>query len=146
MKELRTEIAIAADKERVWGILANFAAYSDWNPFLRSVATAPRVGAPVAMTVALGRRMLHLDASMLRFVPGRELRWAGPISHLKGVVFRGEHYFMIEEAAPGVRFVHGERFEGLAIPFMHGWIDRTLAPAYAAMNVALKRRAEAAAR
>ena len=42
--------------------------------------------------------------------------------------------------------VHGERFEGLAIPFMHGWIDRTLAPAYAAMNVALKRRAEAAAR
>jgi hypothetical protein len=146
MKELRTEIAIAADTERVWDVLANFAAYGDWNPFLRSVVAAPRVGAPVAMTVALGRWTLRLDASMLRFVPGRELRWAGPISRLKGVVFRGEHYFLIEEAAPGVRFVHGERFEGLAVPFMHGWIDRTLALAYEAMNVALKRRAEAAAR
>ena len=146
MKEVHTEIAIAADKERVWDVLTNFAAYSDWNPLLRSVATALQVGAPVALTVALGRRTLHLDASMLRFVPGRELRWAGPISRLKGVVFRGEHYFVIEEATPGVRFVHGERFEGLAVPFMHGWIDRTLAPAYEAMNVALKRRAEAVTR
>ncbi len=146
MKELRTEIAIAADKQRVWNVLADFPAYSDWNPFLRSVAAAPQIGAPVALTVALGRRTLDLDASMLRFMPGRELRWAGPISQLKGLVFRGEHYFIIEEVGAGVRFLHGERFDGLVVPLMGGWIDRTLAPAYEAMNVALKRRAEAAGR
>jgi hypothetical protein len=146
MKEVHTEIAIAADKQRVWSVLANFAAYSDWNPFLRSVAATPQVGAPVALTVVLGRRTLHLDASMLRYTPEREVRWAGPISRLRGIVFRGEHYFTIEEMSSGVRFVHGERFDGLAIPLMHGWIDRNLAPAYEAMNVALKRRAEAEAR
>jgi hypothetical protein len=146
MKEVHTEIAIAADKQRVWSVLANFAAYSDWNPFLRSVAATPQIGAPVALTVVIGRRTLHLDASMLRYTPEREVRWAGPISRLLGIVFRGEHYFLIEEMSSGVRFVHGERFDGLAIPLMHGWIDRNLAPAYEAMNVALKRRAEVATR
>lgn len=146
MKEVHTEIAIAADKQRVWSVLANFAGYSDWNPFLRSVAATPRIGAPVALTVVIGRRTLHLDAAMLRYTPEREVRWAGPISRLRGIVFRGEHYFIIEEAPSGVRFVHGERFDGLVIPLMRGWIDRNLAPAYEAMNVALKRRAEAATR
>jgi hypothetical protein len=146
MKEIYTEIDVAAGKNDVWRVLTTFAAYSDWNPFLRAVSTALRPGAPVALSVALGSRTLDLDATMLRVVPERELRWAGPISPLKGVVFRGEHYFMIEEIAPGrARFVHGERFAGLAVPLLSRWIDRTLAPAYAAMNVALKRRAEAAA-
>lgn len=146
MKEVHTEIAIAADKQRVWSVLANFAGYSDWNPFLRSVAATPQIGAPVALTVVIGRRTLHLDAAMLRYTPEREVRWAGPISRVRGIVFRGEHYFIIEEAPSGVRFVHGERFDGLVIPLMRGWIDRNLAPAYEAMNVALKRRAEAATR
>ena len=143
MKEIHTEIEIAATKDAVWSILTNFAAYPDWNPFLRTVAAELRPGAPVAMTVTVGSRTLDVDASIMRVVPSRELRWAGPISRLKGIVFHGEHYFIIEEIAPGrVRFVHGERFEGLAIPLMGGWIDRTLAPAYVAMNVALQRRAE----
>jgi len=146
MKEVHTEIAIATDAERVWSVLANFAAYSDWNPFLRTVAASLQVGAPVAMTVTIGRRTLNADATILRIAPRREIRWAGPIARWKGVVFRGEHYFMIEDAASGVRFVHGERFEGVAVPLMQGWIDRNLAPAYEAMNVALKRRAEALTR
>lgn len=147
MKEIHTEIEIAAGKDAVWRVLTTFAAYPDWNPFLRTVAADLRPGAPLAMTVAVGRRSLDVDATILRVIAARELRWAGPISRVKGAVFRGEHYFLIEEIAPTrVRFVHGERFAGLAIPFMSGWIDRVLAPAYDAMNVALKSRAEIARR
>lgn len=144
MKEIVTEIAIDAGADVVWRVLTTFAAYPDWNPFLRTVAAELRPGAPVGMTVAVGTRTLDVDAAIVRVVPGRELRWAGPTSRLKGAVFRGEHYFLVEEIAPGrARFVHGERFAGLAIPLMGGWIDRVLAPAYDAMNVALKTRAEA---
>src|SRR5229473_1318046 len=143
MKEIHTEIEIAAGKDAVWNVLTNFAAYPDWNPFLRTVATELRPGAPVAMSVAVGTRTLDVDATIRRVVPEREVRWAGPISRLKGIVFNGEHYFRIEELAPGrVRFLHGERFGGLSLPLIGGWMDRTLAPAYVAMNVALKRRAE----
>lgn len=146
MKEIQTAIDIAAPKARVWSVLTTFAAYPDWNPFLRSVATLLRPGAPVALTVTIGRRTLHVDATMLRVVPDRELRWAGPISRLQGLVFNGEHYFILEETAHDrVRFVHGERFGGAAIPLMGGWIDRNLVPAYEAMNVALQRRAEGSA-
>jgi len=143
MKEIHTEIEIAAGPDVVWSVLTNFAAYPDWNPFLRTVAAELRPGAPVALTVAVGARTLDVDARMIRVVPEREVRWAGPISRLQAVVFRGEHYFAIEELAPGrVRFLHGERFGGISLPFIGGWMNRTLAPPYVAMNVALKRRAE----
>ena len=45
---------------------------------------------------------------------------------------------------PETRFLHGEHFGGLSLPLIGGWMGRTLAPAYVAMNVALKRRAETA--
>ena len=145
MREIHTEIEIAAGKDAVWSVLTDFAAYPDWNPFLRTVAAELRPGAPVAMTIVVGMRTFDGDARMLRVVPEREMRWAGPISRLKGIVFRGEHYFMLEELAPGrVRFLHGEHFGGLSLPLIGGWMGRTLAPAYVAMNVALKRRAETA--
>ena len=144
MKEIHTAIDVAAPKERVWSVLTTFASYPDWNPLLRSVAAELRPGATVALTATVGQRSFDVNATMLRVTPGRELRWAGPNSRLQGIVFRGEHYFIIEELTPDrVRFIHGERFEGLAIPFMGGWLDRNLAPAYEAMNVALQRRAEA---
>ncbi len=145
MKEIVTAIDVAARKERVWTVLATFAAYPDWNPLLRTIAGALQPGAPLAITFAVGRRTFHGDATVLRVVPGRELRWAGPISRLKGFVFRAEHYFIIEEQGPErVRLVHGERFDGAAVPFLGRWLDATLAPTFEAMNVALQRRAEAA--
>jgi uncharacterized protein YndB with AHSA1/START domain len=35
MKELHSEIEIAASAERVWDILTDFAACPQWNPFIR---------------------------------------------------------------------------------------------------------------
>jgi uncharacterized protein YndB with AHSA1/START domain len=32
MRELGTEVEIAAPPERIWEILTDFAAYPDWNP------------------------------------------------------------------------------------------------------------------
>jgi len=147
VKEIHTTIDVDADKERVWGVLTNFAAYPDWNPLLRTIATTAQPGAPIALTIAVGGRTFDVDATLLRVVSGRELRWAGPNSRLKSVVFRAEHYFILQELAPArVRLVHGELFAGLSLPLLRSWIDRRIAPAFDAMNVALKDRAEAAAR
>jgi len=38
VKELRSEIEIEAPTERVWGVLTDFAAYPEWNPFIRRVS------------------------------------------------------------------------------------------------------------
>src|SRR5262245_6098670 len=143
--EIRTQIDIDAGKETVWSILTDFAAYPEWNPFLVKVETRARPGEPVGLTVRLGGRTLVLDARIAAVTPERHLRWIGPISKAKGMLFTGEHYFVIQElTANRVRFVHGEEFSGLVVPVIRRPLLRALTPAYEAYNVALKRRAESA--
>lgn len=143
MTEIRTEIEIDAGKETVWGVLTDFAAYPDWNPFLLRVDTRAHPGTPVAMTVKVDGRTMDADARVLSVTENRLLRWAGPLSAAKALFFRGEHYFVIQELTPGrVRFVHGEEFTGALIPLLGWWLHRRVAPSYHAYNAALKRRAE----
>ena len=45
MKEIHTEIEIHAPAERVWQVLTDFAAYPQWNSFIRRVEGEIRAGA-----------------------------------------------------------------------------------------------------
>ena len=45
MKELCTEIEIQASSEQVWQILADFARFPQWNPFIRRAKGQAKAGA-----------------------------------------------------------------------------------------------------
>lgn len=42
MREIRTEIIIAAPIEKIWAILINFSSYPRWNPFIRNIEGNPQ--------------------------------------------------------------------------------------------------------
>ncbi|MGZ4891826.1 MAG: SRPBCC family protein, partial [Halobacteriota archaeon] len=44
MKRIRAEIEINASAERVWHILTDFAAFPQWNPFIRQISGELTVG------------------------------------------------------------------------------------------------------
>lgn len=144
VKEIRTEIEIEARPEVVWDVLTDFSAYPAWNPCLVEVRAHPRPGSRVDMVFRSSRRHFRLDATVLRADPGRALRWQGPISKARGVLFRGEHYWTIRELRGGswTHLVHGEQFDGLLIPPMSRWLDQEVGGGYHALNRALKARAE----
>ena len=57
-------------------------------------------------------------------------------------LFDGEHYFKIEPLEDGkVRFIQGEKFTGVLVPFMGGLIDNAKI-GFDEMNIALKEKAE----
>ena len=144
MKELRTELEIAAPADRVWIALTDFASFPLWNPFIRRVDGELRVGARLTVRIQLpNARSMTFRPRVLKVEPGRQLRWRGQLV-MRGL-FDGEHIFAIEPLGPRrARFVHREIFTGLLVPLLARGLDRTTRRGFEAMNLALKARAEGA--
>ena len=72
----------------------------------------------------------------------RELRWKGKL--LLPRLFDGEHYFKLEpQPDGGILFEQGELFSGILVPLFKSSLDGATRQGFVAMNVALKREAEA---
>ena len=138
---LSTSIDIAAPAGRVWGILTDFAAYPDWNPFIRRIhgIASPRLKLSVRIQPP-GGRVMTFRPVVLRVEPERELAWRGRT--IVPGLFDGEHVFLLEPHATGVHFVHREHFSGVLVPLLRHSLDTTTRQGFEAMNLALKARAE----
>jgi hypothetical protein len=142
MKEIQTQIEIAAPAETVWRVLTDFAAYPEWNPFVRRAAGEVSVGSRLNVFIEPpGGKGMTFRPIVLAAQPNRELRWRGRL-WVPGL-FDGEHSFVIEPLGQGrVRFLHGERFGGVLTPFLSKMLDGPTRQGFELMNNALKLRAE----
>jgi hypothetical protein len=139
--ELHTAIDIAAKPEAVWSILTNFAAYPEWNPFIRNVLGAPLAGTKLTVRIQpSGAKAMSFRPTVLTAEHARELRWRGRFI-LPGV-FDGEHRFTLQALASGVRFTQSERFSGLLVPLFRRSLETNTKRGFVEMNLALKQRAE----
>jgi hypothetical protein len=143
VRELRREIDIDAPPDRVWAVVSDWAAYPEWNPFLRRIDGELREGARLEVRIA------PPDARAMTFKPtvraveaNRELRWLGRLV-LPGLI-DGEHSLRIEPLDGGrSRFIQSERFTGLLVGLIGGTLSKTEA-GFEQMNAALKARVEQA--
>ncbi|TCJ12818.1 SRPBCC domain-containing protein [Parasulfuritortus cantonensis] len=142
MLRLETQIDIAAPVERVWSLLVDFASYSRWNPFVRSIDGIPTVGRPLEVFIQPpGSGGMRFRPTVLVVEPNRELRWKGKL--LLPGLFDGEHYFRLEtKPEGGLVFRHGETFSGILVPLFRRSLDGATKQGFVAMNEALKREAE----
>ena len=141
MRRIDTSIDIAASPAVVWSLLADIAAYPEWNPFIIRLEGEVRVGAGLTVTAQPpGGKPMSFQPTVLTVEPGRELRWRGKV--LMPGIFDGEHSFTLEPIAAGCRFHHNETFGGILVPLFRTMLDST-ARGFVEMNEALKRRAEA---
>jgi len=144
MRELATSIEIEATAERVWEVLTDFAAFPEWNPFIREATGAIKQGEKITVLLgASGAKPMTFQPTLLSVIPNRELRWLGHF-YIRGL-FDGEHSFVIEPLEGNrVRFLHSEKFGGILIPMMAKMLDTDTRRGFEEMNAALKKRAELA--
>jgi len=141
MLQLETRIGIAATADRLWSILMDFPAYPRWNPFVRSIEGRAEVGATLSVLLQPpGGRPMRFRPQVRVVERPREFRWKGRL-FIPGL-FDGDHFFVIEEAAEGSVFHHGERFTGLLVPLLRRSLEGATRQGFIAMNEALKREAE----
>jgi hypothetical protein len=142
MKELRSEIEIAASAGQVWAILTDFAGYPQWNPFMRRARGNLRAGERLeVMMQPSGARGMTFSPTVLTVEADRELRWMGHL-FVPGL-FDGEHIFTIKPLGTGrVLFTQREIFTGLLVPLLARMLDTDTRLGFEEMNKALKTRAE----
>ena len=140
MRRIETAIDIAAPPLAVWNVLVDFAAYPDWNPFIRRLQGEATVGARLEVTVQPpGGKAMTFKPRVLAAQPARELRWLGRV--LLPGLFDGEHQFRLEAVGGGCRLHHGETFRGLLVPLFGRMLEGT-DEGFTALNQALKERVE----
>ena len=141
MLELRREIELEAPPERVWAVITDFAAYPEWNPFIRRISGELRSGARLEVRIEPpGGRAMTFKPTVRAVEPNRELRWLGRL--LFRGVFDGEHSLRVEPLEGGrSRFVQSESFSGLLVGLVKSRLGKTEA-GFEQMNAALKARVE----
>src|ERR671918_117168 len=100
VRELRREIEIDAPPGRVWAVVSDFAAYPEWNPFIRRIGGELREGARLEVRIEPpDTRAMTFKPTVRAVEANRELRWLGRL--LLPGVFDGEHSLRIEPLDSG---------------------------------------------
>lgn len=140
MKELRTEIIIEAPKDKVWNAITDFEAYRKWNPFIKEILGSPIKGERLETCMLLEGKVNRFKPVVTELHTEERFEWLGSIPL---GLFKGKHYFILEEAAPGhTKLIHGEVFSGLLSKMILKKIGDATHQSFIAMNKALKEYVE----
>ena len=141
MKEIRTEITINSNPEKVWGVLTNFEKHPEWNSFIISIIGNKKAGEQIIIKIQPpGGGAMTFKPVVLIYNQNKEFRWKGKL--LLNGFLDGEHYFEIIDHNNGtVTFVHGEIFTGLLVSIFSNILDKTK-DGFEMMNKALKEECE----
>lgn len=134
-------IGIQAPAEVIWEIVRDLSRWADWNPTYPKAAGEIRIGSQLALTVALpGQAPFDIKPTVLDWVPNEQLHWKLSLS---GGLVKTVRFIEIESLAEASCIVsNGEYIGGLMGGGVVRRIGRSAYRGYAAMNEALKARAE----
>lgn len=114
MKIASSTIEIDASPAEVWAVLADLAAYPQWNPLFPQASGEIAVGRRLTLASRpMTGRTMTIRPKVLAVQPGAELRW---ISSLPGII-GGEHSFTLTDLDSRTRLVQSEIFRSLLVPF-----------------------------
>ena len=141
MKNIQTEILINTDITKVWDVLMNFDSYPKWNPFITSISGEPKLGSRLTVSIKPpGGNGMTFKPNILTLEANKEFRWKGKLG-INGI-FDGEHYFILESVDKDItKFIHGEKFSGLLVPFVRKMLDKTQ-KGFQIMNESIKKECE----
>jgi hypothetical protein len=141
MKNIQTEILINTDITKVWDVLMDFDNYPKWNPFITSISGERILGTRLTVSInPPGGNGMTFKPTILTLEANKEFRWKGKLG-INGI-FDGEHYFILESVDKDItKFIHGEKFSGLLVPFVRKMLDKTQ-KGFQLMNESIKKECE----
>lgn len=139
MRQLNTEVDIAAPIDVVWGVLSDMSRYRAWNPFINEVEGSVEQGAHVRIFMHFpGKGTQRYTVKLTKILQPHSLWWLGTF-HVRGLI-DGDHRFELTALSEGrTRVRQTEYFGGILIPLVwNGFIVKNLLPSFHALNANLK--------
>ena len=142
MKQINTEIEIAAAPAVVWEILTELDEFENWNPFVVEANGDVAVGEKLVVSIQPpGKKAQTFRPTVTVVDPERKFEWLGKLG-VSGV-FDGRHQYILEPSGDGTKFIQREEFTGILAGLLIRMIGAATREGFEAMNYALKDRAEA---
>ncbi|HKP97093.1 MAG TPA: SRPBCC domain-containing protein [Fibrobacteria bacterium] len=142
--KIATEVALQASPDRIWKTLTDFAAYPEWNRFLKSVRG--QAAADAALEVDLqfyGKSSPEkMACTVTGFIPPKYLSWVW--KHKLGAWFLSfEHVFRVKERENGKVIFFQELYcTGLGLKFRRRDVEHRMRLSLDKLNDDLKHRVE----
>ncbi len=142
MREIQTEIEIAAPVKKVWGILMDFDQWKAWNPIITQASGIASLGSTLSVTMRGedGKAGPKYTPVITIFEEPKSFRWRGKM--MAEFLFTNDKVFELEETGSGTRLIHKELFSGLLLPLFGSMLNEGVPKMLQAMNEALKTKAE----
>ncbi len=142
MREIRTEIQIAASPEKVWSILANFNTWKNWNPIVSDASGDAALGSEltVVMCGKDGKASQKYKPVITVFQKPKSLHWRAKM--MAKVLFTNDKILELKEVSGGTNVIHSELFGGFMVPMFWSMMKREVPTMLEKMNTALKKKVE----
>lgn len=141
MKQINTEIEIAAAPSVVWEILTELDEFRNWNPFVVQANGEVAVGEKLVVSIKPpGRKVQKFRPTVTVADAERKFEWLGKLG-VSGL-FDGRHQYVLEPTTEGTNFIQREEFTGVLAGLLIRMIGEATREGFEAMNQALKDRVE----
>jgi hypothetical protein len=145
MREIKTDIEIAAPIEKVWDALMAFDQWGDWNPIVKAASGKAALGETLRFTMTgkdgkSGKDGQAYEPVITEFDAPKQFRFRAKM--MANVLFTNDKIFTLESTDTGTKLVHIEAFSGLMVGLFWGKMEGVIPGMLNSMNEALKEKVE----
>jgi len=137
MRELRTEIEIAAAPGKVWSVLMDIDKWKEWNPIIDQISGVVSPGSKLSITMTGG---MKYTAMVTTIEEPTSFQWRAVM--MTGFLFTNIKVFELQEIDSGTRLIHREEYSGMLMSIFWSKLNKKALPMLESMNKALKIEAE----
>ncbi|MGV7222128.1 MAG: SRPBCC family protein [Nitrospinales bacterium] len=142
MREIRTEIEIAAPLTKVWSILTDIDSWKEWNPIVTQASGVASLGSTLSVTMCDddGKDGPKYSPTITILEEPKQFRWRAKM--MAGFLMTNDKLLELEEISSGTRLIHKELFSGILVPIFWSKLEKGCPQMLNSMNDALKNLAE----
>lgn len=142
MREIKTEIQIAAPPAKVWSILTDFENWKNWNPIINEASGEPALNSELTISMCGkdGKGGPRYKPVVSIFEKPNSFRWRAKM--MASFLFTNDKIVELKEVNGGTHLIHIETFSGLMVPMFWSKMEQGMPMMLKSMNEALKKRAE----